>query len=191
MNPMIVVALMADSLSVVNHGHGMWYESCLSPYENDNSPVSRCHVLTGLIMTGGSWLSGFTQRVSVLPVEFAEPETVCGEPHVCRRLPFVLIHAVYVFDSFGIGVGITASQVDEPLRGVRSHPDAVAGAGINNEKRVVCVAPDYGDRLNGNGLISVDVKCGEHSLFLSGFRFAWCFNDTARVIWNQVRRVAH
>lgn len=121
---------------------------------------------------GGSCLSGFDERVSVFPVEVAEPETVCGEPAARRRLPFILILTVYVFDSFGVGVGVGASQVDEPLGGVRSHPDAVTGAGIDDEKRVVCVAPVYGDRLDGDGFISMDVKCGEHFFSFQVFRFA-------------------
>lgn len=118
--------------------------------------------------------SGFNQfpSVSGLFIEFTKSETVCGESAVRRRLPFVLILAVYVFDSFGVGVGIAASQVDEPLGGVCSHPDAVAGAGIDDEKRVVCVASVYGDRLDGNGLVGVDVKCGEHFFSFRAFRFA-------------------
>lgn len=114
-------------------------------------------------------LSGFDKRVSVFPVEAAEPETVCGEPPVRRRLPFVLILTVYVFDSFGVGVGVCASQVDEPLRGVLSHPDAVAGPGIDDEKRVVCVASVDGDRLDGDCFISMDVKRSEHFVSFQAF----------------------
>lgn len=117
--------------------------------------------------------SGFDEfpSVSGFLIELAEPETVNRKPPVRCGLPFILILAVYVFDSFGIGVRVGASQVDEPLGGVRSHPDAVAGVRVNNEKRVVCVAPVYGDRLDGNGLVGVDVKCGEHFFSFQGFRF--------------------
>lgn len=109
--------------------------------------------------------------VSSLFVEFAKSETICGKPPVRCSLPFVLVIAVYVFDPLGIGVGVGASQVDKPLGGASPHPDAIAGDGIDDKKRVECIAPVDGYRLDSDGLVGVDVKCGKHF----GFVFSCVF----------------
>ena len=81
-------------------------------------------------------------------------------------------HIPYIFRG---SVKVVVFWVDDPcqpaIRRVGAQPDSLAGVRISDEQRMlVALVDDNG--LDGDVDVGVDVKCGEHFLFLSGFRFA-------------------
>ena len=102
--------------------------------------------------------------VAGLLVEVSELKTVFRELRVCCGLPFVFVRAVHAFDFVGVVVEVSVFWVYLPIE-VISHPNALAGVGVGKKKHIPRAALRDDDGLDGNGLVGVDVKCGEHFFF--------------------------
>lgn len=142
------------------------------PYETGTAPASRVHMLAGLFSCFYSEFNQFPS-VSGLFIEPTEFETVVGEFFIRRMFPFGFIAAEHIPYIFRGSVKVVVFGVDDPcqpaIRRVGAQPDSLAGVRVSDEQRMlVALVDDNG--LDGDIDVGVDVKCGEHFLFLSGFR---------------------
>lgn len=159
---------------------------------NRDSPRKPCSYACGGCFAVHSEFNQFPS-VSGLFIELADLEAVVGELFIRRMFPFGFIAAEHIPYIFRGSVKVVVFWVDDPcqpaIRRVGAQPDSLAGVRISDEQRMlVALVDDNG--LDGDVDVGVDVKCGEHFLFLSGFRFAWWFDNTTGEVWNQLRRVA-